>query len=78
MDENTVTVLLGLLLAISETLGLNPKWKSNSVLQLIKNVLSKIASFFGKKSGPGVVDDANQLIDKFNKIKSAVKPKNLK
>jgi hypothetical protein len=43
MDSNTLAIVAVLAFAASEIIGLNPKWKSNSVVQvlllLVRNAL---------------------------------------
>ncbi len=48
MDQQTVMVVIGALLAVSEALSLIPQLKSNGVLQLIVNLLKTLA---GKGKG---------------------------
>lgn len=46
MDQNQIMLLLGVLLALSEMLGSFEYFKSNSVFQLVVNVIKSVA---GKK-----------------------------
>lgn len=48
LDQNTILIIVGLLLAISEVLALT-KLKSNSVFTLIVNILRKIKRLLTKK-----------------------------
>jgi len=49
LDQNTVLIILGILLALSELLALNPKMKSNSIFTLIVNILRTIKKILSKK-----------------------------
>ena len=44
-----ITAVLGILLAISEALSLNPKVKSNGVFQMIWNILKGAVKLLGGK-----------------------------
>ena len=48
LDGNTVLVIIGLLLALSEVLALIPKMKSNSIFTLIVNILKKVKTIISK------------------------------
>ncbi len=48
MDQQTVMVVIGALLAVSEALSLIPALKSNGVLQLVVNLLQTLC---GKGKG---------------------------
>ena len=48
MDINSILVIIGTLLAISEGLALIPALKSNSVLTLVVNVLKWLKEKLGK------------------------------
>jgi len=45
MENSTIALILGALLAVSEALALIPAFKSNSIVQLVINGLKK---FLGK------------------------------
>ena len=42
MDPTTVAIISIVVAAASEIIGLNPRWKANSVLQVVVQVLRKI------------------------------------
>lgn len=42
--QDQIVIILGILLGISELIALNPKWKSNSILQLFINSLKRVLS----------------------------------
>jgi hypothetical protein len=44
MESNTITIILGVLLAISEGLAQIPAIKANSIFQVIANILAKIGA----------------------------------
>ncbi len=46
LSQEYIIAILSILLAVSELIALNPKYKSNSVLQLVRNILKKL---IGKK-----------------------------
>ena len=46
LSQDQIVIVLGILLGVSELVALNPKWKSNSILQL---VISSIKRVLGKK-----------------------------
>jgi hypothetical protein len=50
LSQDQMIIVLGILLGVSELIALNPKWKSNSVLQLVMSSIKKILS--KKKSAP--------------------------
>lgn len=49
MDADTLTIVIGILLAISEGIALIPVLKSNSVFQLIFFILKAVATAIKKK-----------------------------
>ena len=42
MDPTTVAIVSVVVAATSEIIGLNPKWKANSIIQVIIGILRKI------------------------------------
>lgn len=50
LSQDQIIMILGILLGVSELVALSPKWKSNSVLQLLISSLKKILS--RKKKAP--------------------------
>ena len=46
LSQDEIVMLLGILLGVSELVALNPKMKSNSVLQIVINALKRV---IGKK-----------------------------
>jgi hypothetical protein len=46
LSQEQIIAILGVLLAISELIALNPKYEANSVLQIVRNILKRI---LGKK-----------------------------
>jgi len=42
MDPTTVAIIAVVVAAASEIIGLNPRWKANTVIQVIFQVLRKI------------------------------------
>lgn len=49
MDQQTVAITTGALLAVSEALSLIPAVKSNGVIQLVFNIFRSIAGMFVKR-----------------------------
>lgn len=49
MDQETITIVIGVLLALSEGMALIPGLKSNSVFQLIFFILKAIAKAIKEK-----------------------------
>ena len=42
LSQDHIVAILGILLAVSELIALNPKFKSNSILQLVNNSIKKL------------------------------------
>ena len=74
ISQEYIIAILGVLLAVSELIALNPKYKSNSVLQLVQNIIKAI---LGKKDvkPEKIIEDAvrdevlEKIIDEIKKDK---------
>ena len=44
LSQDQIVIILGILLGISELLAVNPKFKSNSILQFVIGALKKVIS----------------------------------
>jgi hypothetical protein len=49
MDSSSIIIILAAALAVSEALALNPKWKSNSLLQAITELAKALKVGLEKK-----------------------------
>ena len=65
ISQEYIIAILGVLLAVSELIALNPKYNSNSVLQLVQNIIKAI---LGKKDvkPEKIIEDAvrDEVLDK--------------
>ncbi len=75
IEPEQFALILGVLLAISEILGTNPKFKSNSIFQLVLNLLKLIQGVIVKKKPVELAKD--ELIEEI-KIEAEEKVESLK
>ena len=74
LSQDEIVILLGILLGVSELVALNPKMKSNSVLQLVINSLKRGLGKKEKEPEKSVEDIAREeaieaIIDEIEKHK---------
>ena len=74
LSQDEIVILLGILLGVSELVAMNPKMKSNSVLQLVINSLKRVLGKKEKEPEKSVEDIAREeaieaIIDEIEKHK---------